>query len=172
MGAIDVAHGPLLNPYRSEEWFHSGKSLCLVWQHVRPVSAVILSLSKGIMVVRSLGKNQWLLTDKIRGSVRWQCLKGSREQLHSEVRGVEPVDSQCLHPLRLQTLRAALTEVDVFSHRVYSSGHCGHSKVGWSLVAKEKQLGVPMFKLHREISSRNYLTQVIDVYGDWNGIPF
>lgn len=145
---------------------------CLVWQHVRPVSAVILSWSKGIMVLRSLGKNQWQLPDKVIGSVRWQCLKRSGELLHSDVCGVEPVGSQCLHPLRLQTLRAVLTEVDVFSHCVYSSGHCGHSKVGWSLVVKERQLGVQMFKLHGEISSRNYLTQLIDVCGYWNGIPF
>lgn len=82
---------------------------------------------------------------------------------------MEPVGSQCLHPLRLQTLRAVLTETDVFSPSVYSSGHCGHSKGGWSLVAKERQLGVRVSKLHGEISSRNYLTQFIDVYGDWNG---
>lgn len=112
-----------------------------------PVSTAILSRSKGIMVVRSLGKNQWQLTDKIRGSVRWQCLKRSRELLHSEVCGVDGAFRQPM-PAYWGFKHSGQSSLRLtYSHSVYSSGHCGHSKVGWPLVAKERQLGVQVSKI-------------------------
>lgn len=82
---------------------------------------VILSRSKRIMVVRLLGKNQWLLTDKIMGPVCWQCL-GEAESCFIPRLGW-PVGIQCLHPLRLQTLSLlwAVPPLGMRSWDVYES---------------------------------------------------
>lgn len=35
------------------------------------------------------------------------------------------------------TQGSPFTEIEAFSPCAYSDGHCGHSKVGWSLLAKK-----------------------------------